>query len=359
MAELRATPYANPLTGLSNDVIQGLLGYMKDKKRTQQLQGLAGLLESTGIPKTVERAAYAESPTGLLNALTNVNRANVPLLKPETADALMTLAPVPSGANKAAMAAGRVGERYAEKVVPQILERGGLPAGLLQDLAQGSRSQIIKTPETGLLNQQLNLPKDYYELNSLATQAYSDLRKAPSQEAADYYKSIIKARDEAANNPSNNYTPPVADVVEESYKGQHAAPTKDSGAPLWNLKDTYPDDFYSSNGARYYGDGADEARDRMIVSQMQSMKNRPDKMVTIYRAVPKDVETKKALNVGDWVTLDRQYAKEHGEGALNGEYKIVKKSVKARDLFTNGDSIYEMGYDPQPFISKRDLGLLE
>ena len=144
MADLRATPYANPLTGLSNDVIQGLLGYMKDKQRTQQMQGLASLLESTGIPKTVERAAYAESPIGLLNALTNVNRANVPLLKPETADALMTLAPVPSGANKAAMAAGRAGERYAEKVVPQILERGGLPADILQGMAQGTQSAVYR-----------------------------------------------------------------------------------------------------------------------------------------------------------------------------------------------------------------------
>ena len=144
MAELRATPYANPLTGLSNDVIQGLLGYMKDKRRTQQLQGLAGLLESTGIPKTVERAAYAESPTGLLNALTNVNRANVPLLKPETADALMTLAPVPSGANKAAMAAGRAGERYAERVVPQILERGGLPAEMVQAMGSGTQSNVYR-----------------------------------------------------------------------------------------------------------------------------------------------------------------------------------------------------------------------
>jgi len=142
MAELRVTPYANPLTGLSNDVIQGLLGYMKDKQRTQQMQGLASLLESTGIPKTVERAAYAESPMGLLNALTNVNRANVPLLKPETSDALLTLSPVPSGANKAAMVAGKAGERYAEKVVPQILERGGLPASLLEGMAQGSISPM-------------------------------------------------------------------------------------------------------------------------------------------------------------------------------------------------------------------------
>ena len=151
MSELRATPYANPLTGLSNDVIQGLLGYMKDKRRTQQLQGLAGLLESTGIPKTVERAAYADSPRGLLDALTNVNRANVPFLKPETAEALLTLSPVPSGANRAAMAAGRAGERVAERVVPQIMERGGLPAEMLQGMAQNTRSNVFletkpKTP---------------------------------------------------------------------------------------------------------------------------------------------------------------------------------------------------------------------
>jgi hypothetical protein len=150
---LSPTPYANPLTGLSNDMIQGLLEYMKDKQRTQQMQGLAGLLESTGIPKTVERAAYADSPKALLDSLTNVNRANVPLLKAETADALMNIAPMVGPAAKAAergaMAAGRAGERYAEKVVPQIMERGGLPAQLMQDLSQGSMSRVV--PEAGLL----------------------------------------------------------------------------------------------------------------------------------------------------------------------------------------------------------------
>jgi hypothetical protein len=90
--------------------------------------------------------------------LTNVNRANVPLLKPETADALMTLAPIPSSANKAAMAVGRAGERYAEKVVPQIMERGGLPAGLLQDLAQGSRSQIVPPNVAREIQMPVNLP---------------------------------------------------------------------------------------------------------------------------------------------------------------------------------------------------------
>ena len=53
-----------------------------------------------------------------------------------------------------------------------------------------------------------------------------------------------------------------------------------------------------------------------------------------------------------WVTIDRNYAKEHGESALNGDYKIIKRKVYARDLYTNGDSPYEMGYDPTEAVKK-------
>jgi len=137
MADLRATPYANPLTGLSNDVIQGLLGYMKDKQRTQQMQGLASLLESTGIPKTVERAAYAESPTGLLNALTNVNRANVPLLKPETAEAMMNVAPFVAPTSRALMQATK-----GLPVGASIQDVGGL-------LTKRVPSQFVPNVEAG------------------------------------------------------------------------------------------------------------------------------------------------------------------------------------------------------------------
>jgi hypothetical protein len=83
---IRATPYRYASAGAANDIIGGLLGYLRDPRRTQQMQGLAGLLESTGIPKTVERLAYGEP-------LTNLQQANVPTLRPETADALMTLLP--------------------------------------------------------------------------------------------------------------------------------------------------------------------------------------------------------------------------------------------------------------------------
>jgi hypothetical protein len=136
---IRATP-RNEFLGLLADAMYGGLEYMKDPRRTQQMQGLAGLLESTGIPKTTERMAYGED-------LTNIGRANVPLLKPETAEAMMTVAPMvgPAGrlAEQTAMKVGRAGERLAERVVPQVMERGGFSAGLLGDLSQGSRSQML------------------------------------------------------------------------------------------------------------------------------------------------------------------------------------------------------------------------
>lgn len=79
--KIQATP-RNPFLGLLSDAY----GWMQSPQRTQQMQGFAGLLGTTGIPQTIERMAYGES-------LTNIGRANVPLLKPETADALMTVAP--------------------------------------------------------------------------------------------------------------------------------------------------------------------------------------------------------------------------------------------------------------------------
>jgi hypothetical protein len=42
-----------------------------------------------------------------------------------------------------AMQLGKAGERYAERVVPQVMERGGMSAGLLGDLSQGTRSQML------------------------------------------------------------------------------------------------------------------------------------------------------------------------------------------------------------------------
>lgn len=186
-----------------------------------------------------------------------------------------------------------------------------------------------------------------------------------------------------------------------SYRGSHLAPGPDFGAPLHDLTgggQMYPSDVYAASASKIYGGGM--PYDRKAFDIAQSYKDKPNASVTIYRAVPKelanseklaDIEKKMAtymkrgtlpkdaenfsngskwydwayeernklrnlpdepmaefeINPGDWVTLTKEYAKDHGESALKGKYKILSKKVKAKDIWTNADSIHEFGYHPE------------
>lgn len=149
-------------------------------------------------------------------------------------------------------------------------------------------------------------------------------------------------------------------AVDDDYRGEHRAPGPTSGKPMHDLKDVYPDDFYGPNGFRYYADtGAEYDRPSYVTARMA--KGKPDQKVWIHRAIPTDVY-KKALSTqaplqqmirpGDWVTLSKQYAREHGEARLKGDYKIASKQVPASHLYTNGDSINEWGYHPTSRMDK-------
>ena len=128
------------------------------------------------------------------------------------------------------------------------------------------------------------------------------------------------------------------------YRMDHSAPnSKDEiSQSIDNLKGLYPDDLYSSKGYQYYGTGYD-AMDRKAWDILKRIKGKPDDTVTIYRAYPKG--TGGTITNGDWVTIVRDYAVEHGEANLGGNYQIVSKDVKASEVFTNADSLLEQGYD--------------
>ncbi|AUR85775.1 hypothetical protein NVP1081O_040 [Vibrio phage 1.081.O._10N.286.52.C2] len=53
---------------------------------------------------------------------------------------------------------------------------------------------------------------------------------------------------------------------------------------------------------------------------------------------------KLTINSGDWVSLSKSYAIEHGRSNLDGKYKIIQKKVYVKELFTDGDSINEFGW---------------
>jgi hypothetical protein len=136
-------------------------------------------------------------------------------------------------------------------------------------------------------------------------------------------------------------------LLDTSYRGSHTAPNREFGAPLYDLTgggQMYPADVYSPKAAQYYGTGYPMA-DRQAFDLARRVRGNPNAEVTMYRAVPKDPNISN-INPGDWVTLSKDYAKTHGESALMGNYKIISKKVKAKDLWTNADSIHEFGYSP-------------
>jgi hypothetical protein len=127
----------------------------------------------------------------------------------------------------------------------------------------------------------------------------------------------------------------------EEYRGSHQAPNaKVYGATLDSLEGIMPADVYSSRGTRLYGIG-DPKIDSEWFSAAFRAKGNPDKLVEVYRAVPKGV---KEINQGDWVTTSKTYAKMHGENALDEGYEIVSKKVKASTLSSEGYP-YEFGYN--------------
>jgi hypothetical protein len=157
---------------------------------------------------------------------------------------------------------------------------------------------------------------------------------------------ILKRNDEPVGLLSSPVEKPIQSLLDTSYRMTHTAPNREFGATLDDLTgggQMYPSDVYSPKGYQYYGTG--NSFDKKAFDIANRFKGKPDATVEIYRAVPKGVSDE--INPGDWVTLTKDYAQEHGQGPLKGDYKIIKKKVKASDIYTNADSIHEWGYDPQ------------
>ena len=132
----------------------------------------------------------------------------------------------------------------------------------------------------------------------------------------------------------------------DEYQGSHKPPSDSYGAPLHDLTQAYPEDIYSNKALQYYGMGHPEHKkmDMESLFKAQLYRNKPNSSVSVFRAVPEHVNE---INPKDWVTLSPMYAKLHGESRLGGKYKVLKKMVKAKELWTAGDSIHEWGYYPE------------
>jgi hypothetical protein len=141
--QIRPTP-RSPILGLFSDLVNLPLQYMSDVNRTQQMRGMAEFIRSTGVPYALESLSYDPSGRGLFTGAGGLGGTT--RLRPEAIEAALTVAPMVGPAvrvaGRGAMAVGRAGERYAERVVPQIMERGGLPAEMVSAMGQGTQSPL-------------------------------------------------------------------------------------------------------------------------------------------------------------------------------------------------------------------------
>lgn len=186
------------------------------------------------------------------------------------------------------------------------------------------------------------------DLNSLVIAAYQKLKANPNKENHDEYNRLLKLRNER-DNPNPN---PIVDTPQEDdYRMSHRAPDHLSGSPLYDLtlNGTYPPDFYSMHGLKYYGDVDNPG----IYHLVCNFRNKPNARLVIYRSIPANLEGKIRINIGDWVSLTKQYVVAHGKAEFKGKFKILTKTVSARDVFTSGDSLEEWGYDPQPPVKRK------
>lgn len=127
-----------------------------------------------------------------------------------------------------------------------------------------------------------------------------------------------------------------SEVSDSDYKMTHQP---EIDGPIASDIESYFPDFYSRPKLYDFGLKGHKESTKVLLS----IKGDPDAEVTIYRAVPK---AEYAIEPGNWVTLSKDYAMNHGMQSEGPDWPVVEMRVKARDIRTPGDDINEFGYFP-------------
>ena len=102
-----------------------------------------------------------------------------------------------------------------------------------------------------------------------------------------------------------------------------------------------PDDFYTN--PEFYADLKMETY-KESWNVIKKAKDNPEAEITIYRAAPEG----KGIETGDWISLSKQYAKEHGmhETDPGKDLPVIEMKVKAKDVVWDGNDMNEFAYYP-------------
>ena len=137
-------------------------------------------------------------------------------------------------------------------------------------------------------------------------------------------------------------------VSEDEFRMAHRAPTYDAEGYDKSMTDiaANKDEIRDSLNEQLNmnRDKNREESAEAISNALSAIDRGKNPMVTVYRAVPKSLKEGKIRN-GDWVSLSRSYVEQHGNHALDGDFRVMEERVPAENVFWDGNDINEWGYD--------------
>ena len=218
---------------------------------------------------------------------------------------------------------------------------GKVPRANRTSLIKSSTSNnSISNPDKKVNTKSSKVLNEGKVLNADRDAEYLELAKDPVKNEARLREMVYEAAKE------KGYTD------DSSWRMGHTAPNSKDDISLDNLKESglIPDDFWEH--PEWYTHSYEERESYYKVKkaiELQETRNangvdRPAHM-WVYRAVDKTKNKREDyFRNGDWVTPSKEYAINEGKMNPNG-YRIIKHSVSIKNLYWDGNSIAELGYD--------------
>lgn len=227
------------------------------------------------------------------------------------------------------------------------------PYEALGDNAPSTRYVFRQHPETGQWQRgrvDHHSPPQFVDNEDYAHQMMQDV-PGYKHDGLGIYHTVDWGNGPELTNQRHLHARRTAMAEYDEYAGNHKAPGPNTGWPAWDMAgehgtttDEYggvPADWYTH--PHYYAAGETSKADlRNTQKVYNDMRGKPDQMVNIYRALPRQHATD--FNTGDWITTSPEYAQQHADSQGDGTWSVMQAQVPAKHLYHNGDSYYEMGY---------------
>lgn len=186
------------------------------------------------------------------------------------------------------------------------------------------------------------------ELFDEATKKYREQRKRYEtdlkqyeSDLADYQRAVAKGTEPEVRTDSPDYR--ISHQPTDVGPRAHDL-TEDGGEGEWLTDDVY------KNPNRY--SGADETVIKETMDQLEAARGNPDATVTVYRYGPEGSE----FENGNWVSLSRTYAEQHGESNPTEGGVVQAIQVPASEVRFAGDDLAEFGWFPKDGKSRKPDG---